>query len=120
MKTHNKIRTLLLTGLFALSLTFSSFSAPGNPACHPQHDGHCPILTEGEVATLLAHYQAFDEETITSKNITITFYDENFELVFSATVCPKDYECDARINQLINQSDFITEIDDTVIFILNQ
>jgi hypothetical protein len=75
-------------------------------------------VTDQEVAALLAHYNP--DEKMEIKNIKIKFYDKNDELVYSAKVCQQALNCDERLNQLINQSDFITEVDDTRIYLLKQ
>ena len=50
----------------------------------------------------------------------IDLSDKQNELIFSTKVCQKDYDCDERINRMINESDFITEIGNTKIYYLEK
>jgi len=75
-------------------------------------------LSEEESQTLLEIY-SLDEEVVVEQ-LTIKIYDSNDELIYSAKVCPMEYDCDERLNRMINDSDFITEVDDTRIYYLAQ
>lgn len=63
-------------------------------------------------------YKLSDETEV--KNITVKIYDANDELIYSVEGCRNEIDCDERINQMINSSDFITEIDNTRIYYLDQ
>jgi hypothetical protein len=76
------------------------------------------IVTQHEINALLSYYSL--DRRIDINNIKIKIYGTNDELVYSAKVCQNVYECDERLNLLINQSDFVTEVDGTKIYILNQ
>ena len=114
VRTTRSLRTGLLVLLATLTLSFTTVSAGtiSGSSSLPY------IVTQHEINTLLSHY--FIDNRIEIHNITIKIYGANDELVYSAKVCQNVYECDERLNLLINQSDFITEVDDTKIYILNQ
>lgn len=75
-------------------------------------------ISEQESEALLTLYSL--EEAVEVKNITVKIYNANDELIYSTEVCQRDFECDDRINRMINQSDFITEFDNTRIYYLGQ
>ncbi len=74
-------------------------------------------ISKIEIDKLLAFYSI--EEDIKIENVKVKIFDKNDELIYSTQVCPSLNECDERLNQFINQSDFITEVDNTKIYILN-
>ena len=76
-------------------------------------------VSEEESESLLKEYQ-LEDMVETSNNITVKIYNNNDDLIFSTKVCQRDFECDDRINRMINQSDFITEVDKTRIYYLDQ
>ncbi len=121
MKTSNKPRTLFATGLLvALLMVVPAVSRAGTCGDPQRTAGNSQAtITDDKDQDLATPYPVFAEDLVLVKNITIQFYDTNLELVYSDTVCPQDYDCDERLNQLINQSDFITEVDGTMIFILH-
>jgi len=113
----NKTRSLstwLLVLLTTLSFSFTTVSA-GNLS----GSSLLPYtVTQHEINALLSYYSL--DNRIEINNIKIKIFGKNDELVYSAKVCQNMYECDERLNLLLNQSDFITEVDDTKIYILNQ
>lgn len=118
MKTAKKTSLSLLTGLLVLlaSLAFTTNTAS---AGIPTGISILPYtVTELEFNELL-EYASIDED-VTVEKIKIKIYGTNDDLIYSANVCHSAYKCDERLNQLINQSDFITEVDHTRIYILNQ
>ena len=62
-------------------------------------------MSEQEAKALIKLY-SLDEEVEVS-NITVKIYNANDELIYSVEVCQNDFECDERINQIVNDSDFI-------------
>ncbi len=108
----------LSLGLLVLlaSLTFTSTSVSAGSL---SGSSSLPFtVTQHEIDALLSYYSL--DNSIKINNIKIKIYGDNDELVYSAKVCQFVYECDERLNLLINQSDFVTEIDGTKIYILNQ
>ena len=123
MKTAKKTSLSLLTGLLVLIATFAS-SFNNASAGIPTENSVLPYailpytITDKEINELLS-FASIDRE-VKIENIKIKIYGDNDDLVYSSNVCHNSYNCDDRLNQLINQSDFITEIDNTRIYILNQ
>lgn len=111
-KTLSVFITVLTVLLATLATPFYTASA-GNPAGEKVLP---TTLSEEESASLIKLYQLSDEVEV--KNITVKIYNNNDELIYSVEVCKNDFECDERINQIINNSDFITEIDNTRIYYL--
>ena len=122
MKTAKKTSVSLLTGLLVLIATlatsFNSASAgiPTGSAILPSILPYS--ITEHEINDLLL-FASIDRE-VEIENIKIKIFGNNDDLVYSSIVCQSIYKCDERLNQLINQSDFITEVDNVRIYILNQ
>ena len=118
MKNINKTTLVLLTGLLVF-LTSITLSLPeANAGIVTNNDSRHDNISETEINALLKYYSLEDEIPI--KNIVVKIYDMNDNLVFSDKVCQNLSECDERLNHLINQSDFLTEIDNTKIYVLNQ
>jgi len=118
MKTAKKISLSLLTGLLVL-LSSLAFSINSASAGIPTGISILAFtVTEQEFNELLS-YASIDEDVSVEK-IKIKIYGSNDDLIYSANVCHSEYKCDDRLNQLINQSDFITEVDNIRIYILNQ
>ena len=123
MKTAKKTSLSLLTGLLILIATLAT-SFNNASAGISTGNGILPYsilpysITEQEVNDLLT-FASIDKE-VKIENIKIKIYGDNDELIYSSNVCHGVYNCDDRLNQIINQSDFITEIDNTRIYILNQ
>ncbi len=119
MKTAKKTISRLLSGIFVLLATLA-FSIPtasaGNEAGTSEDLNK---ISEKEISTLLTAYDIFDEN-IKIQNITVKIYSTDDNLVYSAEVCQQEFDCDKRLNFLINQSDFLTEIDNTRIYMLNK
>ena len=118
MNTANKTSISLLTGLLVF---LASLALPINNASAgmPTDNSILPYtVTEQEMNELLA-FASIDEDN-KIENIKIKIYGSNDELIYSAKVCHTVYNCDDRLNQLINQSDFITEVDNIRIYILSQ
>ena len=118
MKPANRTSLSLLSGLLIL-LTSLAFSITTASAGITSGNSIMPsTITSEEISELLSLYRIDEEVKI--ENIEIKIFGQNDELVYSATVCHNIYECDERLNQFINQSDFITEVDGTKIYILKQ
>ena len=118
MNTAKKTYLSLLSGLLIL-LTSVTFSINDAKAGISTGSSMLPVvITEEEIHDLLVYANIYEEVKI--ENVKIKIYGANDELVYSANVCHSIYNCDDRLNQIINQSDFITEIDNTRIYILNQ
>ena len=118
MNTAKKTTSRPLTGLLILLTTLAlSFNIAS--AGIPIGSSLLPIsVSEQEYNDLLAFSNV--DEDVKIENIKIKIYGNDDDLVYSANVCHSAYNCDDRLNQLINQSDFITEVDNTRIYILNQ
>ncbi|GEM_PF-5145941 len=110
MKTLADTFPLLVARLAVLLTMLPSPVVKAEPVVYPGNPT--------EIKTIPVPDQVPDDTIGYIRDITLKFYDENFELVFSVTVCAQDYDCDERLNQLINQSDFITEVDQIRIYIL--
>jgi len=119
MKLINKTSLSLITGFLVLLTTLALPVTKANAEILAGDNSLPFIITQAEINNLLQYY-SLDEETPGSATIIIEIFDKNDELIFSDNVCRKIYDCDERLNSLINQSDFITEIDNTKIYILNQ
>lgn len=118
MKTATKLLRSLLIGLFVLLATLAfnfNYASAGTPTGSPDTTYR---ISEQEISSLLNYYTLDDEWEV--KNIALKFYTQNAELVFSAQGCLKELDCDERINHLVNQSDFITEVDNTRIYFITQ
>lgn len=118
MKLATKTPLRLLTGLLVLLATLAFTHSPASAGNETGIYDPLSTVTELEIADLLSYYDI--EEEVEVKNIQIKIYSISDNLVFSAEVCQKEYDCDERLNNFINQSDFITEVDNTRIYILNQ
>lgn len=119
MKPATKTSFRLLTGLLVLLATFAFSLSTANAGIKSGYNDPSTTVTDTEIADLLEYY-SLEEEALEIENIYIKIYSGDDNLIFSTKVCQKDYECDERLNNFINQSDFITEIDNTRIYILNQ
>ena len=118
MNTAKKTSTRLLTGLLILLATLAS-SISNASAGIPTGSSILPYtVSEQDIKELLSFSSL--KEDIKIENIKIKIYGNDDDLIYSADVCHSAYNCDDRLNQLINQSDFITEVDNTRIYILNQ
>ena len=114
LRTSRSLTTRLLVLLTTLTFSFSLVSAGTITG-----SSSLPFtVTQHEINALLSQYSIDDKLEI--NNVKIKIYGNNDELIYSAKVCHNVYECDERLNLLINQSDFVTEVDDTKIYILNQ
>jgi hypothetical protein len=118
MKTAKKTSLSLLTGLLVLLATLA-FSINNASAGIATGISILPYTVTSQEINELLSYASIDEDVIV-ENVKIKIYGNNDDLVYSANVCHNAYKCDDRLNQLINQSDFITEVDNTRIYILNQ
>ena len=118
MKPATKTSFSLLTGLLVLlaSLTFSNTNASAGITTGSSIQPY--TVTGQEINALLSFYGLDNDTKI--YNIKIKIFGMNDELIYSAQVCQGIYDCDERLNQMLNQSDFITEVDNTRIYILNQ
>lgn len=123
MKTTKKTSLSLLTGLLVLIATLAT-SFNHASAGIPTGNSILPYsilpysITDQEYNDLLS-FASIDKD-VKIENIKIKIYTDNDELIYSSTVCQSTFNCDERLNQFINQSDFITEVDNTRIYILNQ
>jgi hypothetical protein len=118
MNTAKKTSLSLLTGLLVLIATLAT---PISNASASDSTGNSMlpyIITEQEINELLS-FASIDNE-VKIENVKIKIFGSNDDLVYSSKVCHSTFNCDERLNQLINQSDFITEVDNTRIYILNQ
>jgi len=117
MKIAHLRSSSLLLGLTVLLTTLSLRST--NASAGNISGGHSLIfsISESDVTNLLSFY-SIEEETEAEK-IKIKIYNKKDELIYSTNVCPSLDECDDRLNQFINQSDFITEVDNIKIYILS-
>ncbi len=127
MKTAKKRSLSLLTGLLVLLATLAAPVTTASAGYHSGnmrtsiHSGNLILpntFTDTELIELL-HFASL-EIALTFENVEVKIYGNNDDLVYSTTVCPNENRWDERLNQLINQSDFITEVDNTRIYILNQ
>jgi hypothetical protein len=118
MKKAKKTSFSLLTGLLVLiAIIASSFNNAS--AGTPTDNSLLPYpITDQELNSLLT-FASIDRE-VKIENVKIKIFGNNDDLVYSSSVCQSTYNCDERLNQLINQSDFITEVDNVRIYILNQ
>jgi hypothetical protein len=118
MKTTKNTSPGLVIWLLVL-LTTLSFSIKAASASYLSKNSEpTSIASEKDIKDLLVFAQI--DEDVEIVNIYIKIYDLNDELIYSDEVCHNEYNCDDRLNQLLNQSDFITEIDNIKIYILNQ
>jgi hypothetical protein len=118
MKNINKTTLVLLTGLLIFLTSVTVAFIPANASIISNNDSGYHHISETEINALLSLY-SIDEE-IPINNIIVKIFDKNDNLIFSDKVCQNLSECDERLNHLINQSDFLTEVDNTKIYILNQ
>lgn len=117
MNHAKKTRFSLMLGLTVLLATLA---APiyAVSAGNPTGEKILPAtVSEDETQALIELYGLEDEVEV--KNITVKIYNNNDELIYSVEACLNDLECDERINHLINDSNFITEIDNTRIYYLD-
>jgi len=119
MKPATKTSFRLLTGLLVLLATFAFTLSAANAGINTGSYDPSTTVTDTEIADLLDYY-SLEEEAVEIENIYIKIFGRDDNLIYSTKVCQKDYECDERLNNFINQSDFITEIDNTRIYVLNQ
>jgi hypothetical protein len=127
MKTAKKTSLSLLTGLLVLLATLATPITSASAGNHSGnistgiHSGNLilPTTLSDDELTELLHFASLEVE-LSFENIEVKIYGNNDDLIYSSTVCPIANKCDERLNQLINQSDFITEVDHTRIYILNQ
>ena len=119
MKPATKTSSRLLSGIFVLlaTLAFSITTASAGNETGTSDDHY--KISENEISALLTAYNVFDED-IKVQNITVKIYSTDDNLVYSAEVCQQEFNCDKRLNFLINQSDFLTEIDNTKIYMLKK
>jgi hypothetical protein len=123
MNTAKKTSLSLFTGLLILIATLAT-SINNASAGNPTGNSLLPYsilpysITDKEINELLS-FASLDKE-VEIENIKIKIYGNNDDLVYSSNVCHSTYKCDERLNQLINQSDFITEVDNVRIYVLNQ
>jgi len=106
--------------LLGLTVLLTSLSLKSTNASASNISGNHPIIfsiSDSDIKNLLNFYD-FEEETA-SENIMVKIYNKNDDLIYSTKVCPNLDECDDRLNQFINQSDFITEVDNIQIYILS-
>lgn len=118
MNPAKKTFGALFSGLFVLLATLA---LPFNIASAGELTGnsiHPANVSELETKALLEIYGLEDEVEV--NNITIKIYNADDNLIYSTEVCQKDYDCDDRLINFINQSDFITEVDNTRIYYLDQ
>lgn len=118
MKTAKKTSISLLTGLLVLIATVAT-SFNHASAGIPTGNSILPYSIPDQEYNDLLSFASIDKD-VKIENIKIKIYTDNDELIYSSTVCQSTFNCDERLNQLINQSDFITEVDNTRIYILNQ
>ena len=118
MKFHNKTPRSLRAGILVLLISFA-FSITNTQAGIVSDSASVPFtVTAQEISALLTQYRLEDEIKI--KHIQINIFNKKDELIYSEKVCFKTFESDKKLNHRINQSDFITEIDNTRIYITNQ
>ena len=115
MKNIKTTTLVLLTGLMVL---LTSVAIPTAKANASNTESIHYKISDTEISALLTYYSITDEVPL--KNTTVKIFDKNDNLIFSDRVCPNLSECDERLNHFINQSDFLIEVDNTKIYILNQ
>lgn len=113
-----KLSSLVL-GLSVLLATLATPTYAAGAGLLTSEDVLPTTVSEDESEALLKEYK-LDELVESIDNITVKIYNNNDDLIFSTEVCQRDFECDDRINRMINQSDFITEVDNTRIYYLDQ
>jgi len=118
MKTAKKTSVGLLIGLLVLIATLATSFNSASAGISTGSSILPYSITEQEINDLLL-FAGLDKE-VEVENIKIKIFGNNDDLVYSSIVCQSIYKCDERLNQLINQSDFITEVDNVRIYILNQ
>jgi len=124
MKRLNNITPafLLATALLLVAFTLPGIASTTNTnssdSIYTHDKAKHQTITQQEANSMLAYYAIGNQVKI--KHYKVKIYSSNNELVYSASVCKHDFECDERLNLLINQSDFITEVDDTRIYFLRQ
>ena len=116
MKTVNSTLKGLLLGIivFLASVTLPNLSATANPVLSNSIANYMP--TDSEISELLAYYSV--EELQVAQFIKVQVFNNNLDLIYTDTMCQNDYECDQRLNLMLNQSDFITEVDNKKIYML--
>ena len=117
----NPAKRTLSSLLLGLTVLFATLALPFSTASAGDTAGEEILPTtvsEQEVEALIKLYGW--EEEVEVGNITVKIYDTNDNLIYSVKACQNALECDERINQIINASDFITEIDNTRIYYLDQ
>ena len=116
MKTANRKLKGLLLGVivFLVSATIPNLTANANPILGKSLFSYMP--TESEISELLAHYGV--EEFQMAQFIKVQVFNNNLDVIYTETMCQDDYECDKKLNLLLNQSDFITEVDNKKIYML--
>lgn len=116
MKTTNRTTKGLLIGIivFLAAVAAPNLAANANPILSNAIYKYMP--TEAEISELLAYYGV--EELQMAQFVKVQVFNNHLDLVYSDTMCQNDYECDKRLNILLNQSDFITEIDNKKIYML--
>ena len=117
----NHTRKTISNLFLGLTVLLATFAIPitGATAGEPTGNSIQPInISEEDSDALLEYYRLEGEVEV--ENITIKIYNNNDELIYSTEVCQKEYDCDERLIRMINDSDFITEIDNTRIYFLDQ
>ena len=107
--------------LIGLTVLFATLAMPFYAASAGEPVGKEILpntVSEQEAEELIKLYELVNEVEV--KNITVKIYNNNDELIYSVEVCKNDFECDERINQIVNDSDFVTEVDNTRIYYLDQ
>gem|GEM_PF-5639517 len=99
------------------SLLFTSaFALPNKDnGTEPKKAPDTTIISTDEIDQLLATYNA--KIVPPSTAVLIKIYSENDHLIFSLKVNRCDLEKDVRLQSLLDQAYYITEIDDTRIYI---
>jgi hypothetical protein len=117
----NHAKRTLSSLLLGLTVLLATLAIPLNPASAGTPTGEKILpntVSDQDAEALIKLYGMEDEVEV--KNITVKIYNNNDELIYSVEVCLNDFECDERINRIINDSDFITEVDNTRIYYLDQ
>ena len=116
MKSLHKISFSLILSFFVLLATVAFPIKNANAETIIDGAILSNMFTEEEINELLAHYPIENEVEIL--RVKIKIYNNNHELVYSTTVCSKEYDCNERLNLFISQSDFVTEVDNIRIYFL--
>lgn len=107
--------------LLGLSLLISSLAPPVAMAASDNEDEKKNVTVEGissqEIENLLETYKV--EEIAIADYKTVKIFDNNDNLVYSEKVYVCRFDEDARLLALLEQSDFLTEVNNVKIYKLD-